>query len=108
MKQNVKENINSIDANMKKRIEKFKDSSYHEAQEKMRVGKTKEQIELMNNYSHFLKKTNESGNADTEAIFMEMERLKISEKEARLEVIKLQDFIRKQRMFQKLREVVTK
>ena len=68
----------------------------------------------MNNYSHLLKKNKNGGKdgdlfgQENEAIFMEMERLKQSEKEARLEVIKLQDFIRKQRMFQKLREVVTK
>ena len=73
----------------------------------------------MEKYSHLLKKGKTSAdimdpfrNSDHddnyEVIFEEMERLKESESEARNEVLKLQNFIRKSRMLLKLKEAVQK
>ena len=44
---------------------------------------------------------------DAEQMVTEMERLRESEKEARDEVLMMQTLLRKQRMMQKLKEVLT-
>ena len=77
--------------------------------------------ELMEKYSHLLKKGGKAVSTDLvidpfkgtaenednyEVIFEEMERLKISESEAREEVLKLQKFIFQSRMLQKLKSAV--
>ena len=77
----------------------------------------------MEKYSHLLKKGSKAVSTDLivdpfrgtsdqednyEVIFEEMERLKISESEARDEVLKLENWIRKSRMLQKLKEAVGK
>lgn len=79
--------------------------------------------ELMEKYSHLLKKGSKAVSTDLivdpfrgssdyednyEVIFEEMERLKISESEARDEVLKLENWIRQSRMLQKLKEAVGK
>ena len=74
--------------------------------------------ELMEKYSHLLKKgtatqdsfsdpfRNNDNDDNYEVIFEEMERLKQSESEARQEVIDLQQFIKKSRTLQRLKEAV--
>ena len=79
--------------------------------------------ELMEKYSHLLKKGGKAVSTDLvidpfkgtaenddnyEVIFEEMERLKVSESESREEVLKLENFIRQSRMLQKLKEAVQK
>ena len=74
-------------------------------------------MSLQDKYSHLIKKGAAGGGpedlfgtgadkAQQEAIFAEMERLKDGEAEARAEVVGLQDFIRKSRTLQRLREAV--
>ena len=79
--------------------------------------------ELMEKYSHLLKKGGKAVSTDMvvdpfrgasndddnyEVIFEEMERLKISESESREEVLKLENFIRQSRLLSKLKEAVQK
>ena len=72
-------------------------------------------MSLNEKYSHLIKKGTAgqedlygmgADKAQQEAIFAEMERLKEGEREARAEVVALQDFIRKSRTLQRLREAV--
>ena len=81
--------------------------------------------ELMDKYSHLLKKGDNnnrgrttdihdpfggnSGHEDNyEVIFEEMERLKESESESRSEVLKLENYLRMSRMLQRMKETVNK
>jgi len=149
MRENVTANINHIDAVMKERVESYKDA--HNEQDTLGEGGPAGQMsagqslaslgaalphmlerpndrrkELMDKYSHLLKKgdTNNrgrttadindpfagnSGHGDNyEVIFEEMERLKESESESRSEVLKLENYLRMSRMLQRMKETVNK
>ena len=113
IKLDVKNNINYIDEVMRERVEQYKDT------QNAVDGKTK-QIEkvasLTDKYAHLVKKgpSNDpndpfgGSNQNNLLIFAEMERLKESESESREEVLKLQNFIRKQRTIQSLKMTVQK
>jgi erythromycin esterase-like protein len=85
--------------------------------------KIKTKAELFNEYSHLLKgdakkeykeavasgqpdKNRIYQNKDLENIFKEMERLKATEKEAREDLLEMQNLIRKQRMMQNFKWVI--
>jgi len=121
MRARVTEEVNYIEQVMKKRVDVFKD--VHSAQDELGSGKSlggDNDLSLKDKYSHLLKKGANKNSSDMdplgygaekeqqEAIFAEMERLKQGESQAREEVVALQDFIRKSRTLQRLREAVTK
>ena len=90
------------------------------------LGTNERRKELMEKYSHLLKKSKGTENAgfdpyrmsgggnsaehedNYEVIFEEMERLKESEYEARMEVLKLENYIRMSRMLQRMKTTVMK
>lgn len=116
MKADIKRNINELDVELKRLVQRKSTPIDPNA--------VKSQGQLLDEYSHLLAgdakkeykeaqlagvpgdKSRIFNNKDLEGIFREMERLKSSEKEAREELLEMENLLRKQRMIQNFKWLI--
>lgn len=98
----IKEEINSIDGLMKKRMAELKNNATIGGEKKASKGKKLAQS-ATKNAAKF-----EQLGVGAEEMLIEMERLRESEKEARQEVIDMQLVLRRQRIMNNLKEIHSK
>lgn len=103
-KANVSEDINQIDARMKAKMANYKVFDPKKALEQVNnTANSKKDIDKNSKNNYVFEKYG----MDADEMAEEMERLRDSEKEARDEVYEIMKIMRRQRMFQKMKEVLT-
>lgn len=88
----VRDNCNNIDAVMKHKADMFKDLSRT----------------TVNNTTININNLTIKGSTVDDSVYKEYDNLKLNEREAREEIVKLQELIRKQRLMYRMKEVLIK